>query len=395
MRLWIRTARIIFIVLAFLWTAPYLFLFMFGKAIFRRQFEELTGCAVRVGLVDVGHSLNFLIEKISFENAGAIASISITPDIISCLRGRLVFSEVHIEKPNFTFVRRPKETPPVAHAAESGAVPRFLAVRPLFPNVIKRLIVSNGAVTVIDYRVKPEGLVLRAANIYLAATDFATSLSSITGFELRGDIPWAEGPLAGRLSASGWMNLFKKDMQAHVDIRNIDGLYLASYYAKNIPFEKTGIEKAVLNLATDIVGVNNELTLKCRLELTDIIQRRPTIEEPRHAGERYADAVLERFREKDLNAYVLEFSQTTKMDQPDIGFGIIRTAVEDKLARSRVGGLFKPEAVFLFPGRLAFGVIKGVGDVSRALVEGGVVVGTEVKRALHASFDRGGKSIKK
>ena len=67
-------------------------------------------------------------------------------------------------------------------------------------------------------------------------------------------------------------------MQASVDIRDIDGIYLYPYYANWVDLEGARIEKAKLNFSSKITGINNDVNAACHLALADIV-RRPLAEE--------------------------------------------------------------------------------------------------------------------
>jgi len=86
----------------------------------------------------------------------------------------------------------------------------------------------------------------------------------------RAEIPWREDSGEGIVYTSGWVNLYRKEMQARLEIEGIDGISLHPYYTKWVDLENSRIEQAKLNFFSDVQGMNNEIVAQCRLELTDI-----------------------------------------------------------------------------------------------------------------------------
>lgn len=255
---------------------------------------------------------------------------------------------------------------------------------------IGRLIVSDGAVNFIDNSLGDKELVIKVEHINFRVDNlnFSGRGIQITSFDLKGTIPWREGIEKGRISAEGWFNLFKKDMQTSLKIENIDGVYLYPYYSQWVDLEKARIESATLNFTSNIHGLNNNVTADCHLELTNIVRKRRPDDESPEKAERIADTILGMFKAADQGKIALHFTIRTKMDRPEFGFSDIKTAFEEKLAQARSPNGVKPENILLLPVKILEGAVKGATDVSKAVIDGTFAVGNEVKKAVEGAFKK-------
>jgi hypothetical protein len=85
---------------------------------------------------------------------------------------------------------------------------------------------------------------------------------------------------------------------------------------------------------------------------------------------------------------VLNFSIKTKMDSPDFGINAIKSAFDSTITQARKGQGSTASKVMEMPGQVVGGTVKGVTDVSSALIGGVVSVGKELGKSFGASFKR-------
>ncbi|MCG8431230.1 MAG: hypothetical protein MJA29_08655, partial [Candidatus Omnitrophica bacterium] len=209
-------------------------------------------------------------------------------------------------------------------------------------------------------------------------------------FGVRANIPWHERDKTGVLRSEGWINFFKKDMQAKLKVENIDGIYLEPYYNNYVDFEQARIQDATLRFHCTIHGLANDATVRGEFELMDIVRVPRPEDEYRQPAERLTDTLLVLFQSLDEEGKMkLPIEYDTKLDQPEFGFGIFKAAFVDTVMVARDRRAIKPERVLGFPGKLMTGVFKGVGDLTRAVVVGSVSVADGVRQGVTASFKKG------
>lgn len=386
MKFWTKVLVVIFVVAVIIYGSLYLFLLFKGRSLIVRQLENLTKNKVTIGYFNIAPPLTIEIKAINIEGLANIGSLSISPSILGLLTGSLAFNEIQAIKPEFTF----EQTPYASGSTQSSqSAPKSSAASMRLNFVFKRIIVKDGALNFIDRTISESGIKLVIKDINFKLTNlYVLPRSVITNFELKGRVPWGSGQEQGKIEAEGWLNLFKKDMQATLNIIDIDGIYLYPYYANWVNLEKARIEKARLNFTSNIHGLNNNVTADCHLELTDIVRKPRSPEEPQEKAERITDAVLDIFRSLNQGKIVLDFTIKTKMDRPEFGFGNIKMAFENKLVQGRKASGFQVEGVLKLPTNLLQSTVKSATDLTKTVIDGVASVGKELKKALEDAFSK-------
>lgn len=404
-----RWAKILFrvaIALAIFLSATYIFVLLRGKAIIIKKLEELTHKKVTIGYFDLKPSLNLVIKNLSVSGLANVDTIFISPSIPAFLTGKIALSNVRIIKPELILERNHGQANNVSlvNAAEVVSIPAAPAVpsvpavpsaieKKRFPRVsFKRFSINDGRVNFTDHTVGKEGINIMVTGINFNLNNiYVFPATTITSFDLKGNIPWQEGKEEGKISADGWINFAKKNMLAVLKIEGIDGIYLYPYYENWVDLKKARIESARLAFNSNIHGLNNNVTAECHLELTDIMRNPRSPEESAEKAEKITDAVLDIFKTMDQGKVVLDFTIRTKMDRPEFGFGNIRMAFEEKLLHAREGSGLKPQNFLMLPGKILEGGVKGMTGFSKAVIDGTFAVGNELKKAVTDTFIKGPK----
>jgi len=383
-------------------------MFARGKALILAKLEELTGKKASIGYLTIIPPFNLEIKNLKVEGVADVENISLSPSVPNLIAGRLAFNKIVFIRPQVTYERGtavsalkvtkalPAAVPVSVKAAqkalvEIGAVPK-LTFKPRAPHpidiVIKRMRIKDGTLNYVDHGVGPEGIRITIKDLNFKLSNVHTPFfDDVTNFELKGRMPWRQGVEEGRLEAKGWMNFSKKDMQASFRVSDIDGIYLYPYYSNWVDLEKSRIESAKLAFSSDIQGLDNNVTAACHLELSDIVRTPRPSEAPPEKAEKLTDALLGMFKSVDAGKVVLDFTIRTKMDKPRFVFADVKSAFENKIALARAGS-FRPEGVFLLPGKMLGGTLKGATGLSKALLDGTFTLGKEITKGFEDSFRR-------
>ncbi len=386
----IKILKRVIVVLAIVFAVVYLFLLFKGRTILVRELKQMTQKEVSLGYCSITLPLNINIKNLDIKDLLKVESATISPSFIGFLTGRVVLNSVIVEKPEFTYERFPPQAVGLTSRGNSDAVMAAAKskVRTGIPIILRRLIIKDGRVNYIDHTVSTGGIMITLRDINLKLRNiYAFPASIITNFELSGKIPWKEGQDEGKIEAKGWLDLIRRDMEGSFKIEDIDGIYLYPYYSTWVDLEKARIEKAKLNFSANVKGVNNNVTAECHLELTDIVRKPRPAGEGEDKAEKITNAVLDVFKALNQGKIVLDFTIRTKMDRPELGFGNIKMAFETKMANARSPAV-KAKDVLLFPTKLIEGTVKKSTEISRAVVDGTVALGKELKEALSAAFKK-------
>ena len=412
MKLRIIIALIIILCLGLFYCAAYLFLVFDGKTVLTNHLENFTGKKVTIGTFKVTPPLNIEMGKVDIQDFAKIEHLFISPSPLRFLTGRIGFNEIRLVAPSITLKKTfAKEgdlisvpeaiVPPPASAAPTIASTKdAVAVESTEEKidlnlVIKRISIKRGEVNFIDETAGTAGIKITINEIFLDVTNlYLPSPSLATNFSLKGNIPWSQdnGKEQGKIDFQGWINLYKKDMDASLKINDIDGLYFYPYYSKWVDLEKARIEQAKLNFNSNIHGFDNNLTAECHLELTDIVFKQREPEEAEQKAEKIANAMLDIFKAMNQGKIVLDFTIRTKMDRPEFGFGDIQMAFEEKFTKARKGEGFDFTGLLKLPAKIVESTVKSAADVSKAVIDGTYAVGNEIKKAVTGKL---GKELEK
>lgn len=385
-----KVIAVLIIIVAILFSIAYLFMLLKGESLVKKRLESITQEDVAMQSFSLRFPLNLKIKKLRIGNLMQADSIYISTSLLGFLSGSVILNEIKFSKPEFVyemFATSSKSTLPdgiISKSTSGRKAKKSRRLRLLF----KRIKITDGKVKIIDHTVEEEALQILIKDINLTVENLYLFPASVkTNFSLSGRIPWQQDQEEGKIEAEGWVNLSKKDMQANLKIKDIDGIYLYPYYSNWVDLEKAGIESAKLNFTSDIKGENNDIVANCHLELADIVRRERSPEEPEEKAEKLTDAVLEAFKAMNQGKVVLDFKIRTKMDSPKFGFSNLRTAFEGKLAEGYRG--FSVSDIITFPIKVFDNTVQSATDVSRAVLNGTMAVGKEIKEIFEDSFSKG------
>lgn len=387
MKFWLKILFLGFLTLVILVNLAYLFMLLKGNTIIIRQLENLTHRKVSMDCFNLTFPFNLELYNLNIKGLLKAERVFISLDIFYLLTGNIALNNVRIIRPQITYERTLSATNKADVTAKTTVKSRQGRSSSL---VLKHLSIKDAKLDFIDRLVSPQGIRITAKDINFSLNNrYEFPFSVITNFELKGRIPWQQGREEGKIEAEGWLNLFKKDMQATLKIKDIDGIYLYPYYADWVDLEKARIVSAALNFVSSIHGLNNDIIAECHLELFDILRKPRPPSQPPERAERIADAILGAFKNPDEKKMALDFTVRTKMDNPEFAFSVIKTAVEDRLlAKAKTSEVFQPKNILMLPAQLIEGAVKGATDISKAVIDGTFAVGNEFKNAMQDSFRR-------
>ncbi len=398
MKLFIKILIIVLAILVLLFSAARIFVALRGKALLTQKLEDALKKDVSIGYLGLRKILALEIRGLTIEKLAKIDYIYASPSLSGLLRGKIILNELRVVRPEINWERRlsadePSKNEPISTGkalSPAQEAPNQSKVntsktenRRSTPIVIKSLNVKQGTISFIDRTVSESGVRIILKEVLLDVDNLYLFPKSVfTNFQLTAKIPWQGGSEEGSVYASGWINLYKKDMQARLEIDGIDGIQLYPYYSYWVDLENSRIEKANLNFSSDIQGLNNEITAQCRLELTDIKFKPRPPDQPEHNAEKVATTVLGIFRALNQGRIVLNFTIKTKMDKPEFKLDSISQAVNDTISKAVASDKVKIEDVVLLPGRLLEGVAKGTTGATKAIIDGALSVGKSFKDAI-------------
>jgi hypothetical protein len=363
-----------------------------GKDLLVKKLEEALKRKVTVGSLCTTFPTNIYVRDLEIQDLIKIDEVTVTGEFFDIVHRCFGVAFLKLDHPVVTIAKNPGQSAPEAIVSLVPAGPSPQKKFVLSPFYIAAFVIHKGSLTFIDNISGTQQMSFKANDIEMKVDNinFGFGGSRITSFELKGLIPWPDASASGKLELTGWINVFKKDMQAKLNIEDIDAVYLAPYYSQWLDLEKARIEKARLKFTSDINGLNNEVIAQCHMELTDISFKQRAPEEEESRAEKIAATVLGIFKALDQDKVALNFTVKTSMDRPEFGFEYIKAAITDKVSAAKGKGI-NTEDVVLFPAKLVEGTVKGTTEVTTAVIGGFFSLGKELGKAFFGAFSREGK----
>jgi len=342
LRIKILIAAIISLTIVF--SASYLFLAIKGRDVFIKKLEEFTHKKVTLGAFQLTPFLTLQVNDLQIEGLGRADKVNITPSIPYLLFGNIALNNVLITRPQIDIERfslKPEDAqeflvPGPVPIPDAGQDKSSSAAKKPQLIICKNMVIKDGRINFIDHTAGKSGITIVIKDINFRLSNFYTfPFSGVTTFDFKGRIPWNKDQEEGKVSFQGWLNFFKKDIQAALKIEDIDGVYLQPYYSNWVDIQKERIEKAKLYFSSDIRGLNNNVTVKCHLELSDIVRRPPEAGQGDEKAAKMADSQMGMFKALDQGKIVLDFNTRTKLDRLEFGFDNIKAAFETKAAPAK------------------------------------------------------------
>lgn len=405
----------VFVILSIL---SYTFGGVFARPVLERKLTEIFNRPVEIENLSVSFPAGIRLSNVSIKGLFSAEEVAVSGSLFDIFRKNIRLSKVTIVNPTFkiendfsgavleerkndSFGYQPMQPALGAVYAQAEVMNPVLDLAPSPFNTMKNsfsenrlslgeLIIKGGKLEVIDKRTGEYGISFNIEEFNLSAENinFSQDSHEITSFNLSGKIPWGNKAESGSIRMQGWYNPAKKDMQADLSIQNIDGVYLYPYYAQWVDLEAARIESAKLNFNSRLLGLNNNLTAQCRLELTDIQDKERGEDERKRRAEMIKGEVLRRLSLDEEGKVAVNFVVNTKIDDPRFGFVNIQDAVTDKLVKAGKSRSFNPLAIIFIPGKIVEEAVKSTADISKAVIGGAFSVGKELTGALIGSFKK-------
>jgi len=399
-----KPLKIIFSTLVFLPLIAFIGLHTFvsikGRKLLTSKLHSIFQSDVIVGRVATSFPLNLIVKDLEVKSWFKVKKVFAGTGIIDILGGNFILSDLKLEGIEFELEKKKRGdqtqtqaqtqipvsletvTANVAQVQEDFFLPQHI--------ILRRLIISNGSFTYIDSTKGeiPIKILVKDLNVRLDNFQWPFRASEVVSLQISGKVPWENIKEEGRIDLKGWINFYKKDMNVKIKVKDIDGVYIYPYYSSWIDIDKARVEKARLDFSSDITGLNNEVNANCHLEMTQLTFK-PKEEEAQQARiEKITKIVVGLLKALNQGRVVLDFNFKTKMDNPEFGLGIIQQAFKDKLYQARKNQDSGALQIIKFPGKIIESTITSAVDLTKSVINGTVVVGKELKKAMDSSFSR-------
>ncbi|MFA5059206.1 MAG: DUF748 domain-containing protein [Candidatus Omnitrophota bacterium] len=302
--------------LSVVFISAFIFISINGKRLVETHLKEIFHRPVVIGSVYVSFPLTIHIKDLSVDDYFRVSSIAAAIDPFHFADKDVRLRKLILTEP-FIVIKK----------GESGIVlgspsdqkdnaatkiePQENIVREDFSGLaIDQLLIREGKFNFVDTPSDPEGFSIALKDINLKASRVSFGpRATTTKFHFKAYVqnPHASSS-AGTIKGGGWVNWHKKDMDATLEVSNLDGKTFSHYYKDS--FSKD-VKSIFIDATTRLISKNNEMNVKCQLKIRDLVF------EP--AGEKdsksfsFEDMLLSGMQSQN-NEMTLNLNFKTKMD---------------------------------------------------------------------------------
>ena len=170
----------------------------------------------------------------------------------------------------------------------------------------------DGKIIFTDRKVSPAGYQVIVNKLYIKVSKVSLPLQSLaTNFDLSAQLDTPLGEAFGKITFSGWLDYLAKDMDAKLEVKEMDVTNFSPYYGNFISNKK--LLSANLNLGSTFKAKNNALNIITDLNLTNLVYEKTE----EQLGLELAKNTLDLFTDAFGNLNLV-FDIDTKLDNPAI-----------------------------------------------------------------------------
>ena len=260
---------------------------------------------IKTSLGKISLSLPFVVtlERLEVGDLASIKKISFSPNLIALIFGKVVIHGLTITEPVINLVESPdgKLNLPVLEQKGKG-----LKIYPTSLNL------RDGKIIFTDRKVSPAGYQVIVNKLYIKVSKVSLPLQSLaTNFDLSAQLDTPLGEAFGKITFSGWLDYLAKDMDAKLEVKEMDVTNFSPYYGNFISNKK--LLSANLNLGSTFKAKNNALNIITDLNLTNLVYEKTE----EKLGLELAKNTLDLFTDAFGNLNLV-FDIDTKLDNPAI-----------------------------------------------------------------------------
>jgi len=280
---------------------------VYAPRIVEQQIQQNLKLKASLKKISLSPPFTITLENLEIGNLASIKKISLSPNLIALLFGKIVIHGLNIIDPVINLMQSADGTLNLPVLDPQGKPPEIY---------LTSLRVQNAKVVFTDKKIIPEGFQVIVNKLNIKVAKVSLPLTSLaTNFDISAQLLNSSGKAFGNIAFDGWLDYLAKDMDAKLEVKNMDIANLAPYYGNFISKKK--IASAMLNLDSVFKAKNNALNILTDFNLSKIIYEKTDelekLEEPPALN--LVSNALDLFTDADGNLS-LQFQIDTQLDNP-------------------------------------------------------------------------------
>lgn len=246
------------VVVVFIFFGVYVFVGVTGKSILSQSLSKKIGKEVQIGSFYIMPPYVISIGNLEIKDLISVERIKLEPSISGLLAGRFGINKLVLIRPKLSLERLDYSRFNFHETIDYIKSKRETAERKSRVDFfVKEAIIEEGEIS-FDDRVAglSFSIVPLEASVITSLKDFKTRVN------LEAPVVSSDKRELGRLSANGWLNFLKKDMDAELHFSDAEIVYFSPYFKNLVKKVKSG----KLFFTATMVSQDNDLNINCHLE---------------------------------------------------------------------------------------------------------------------------------
>lgn len=288
---------------------------IYAPKIVADQIQQALKVKVHLDKISLSLPCTIALEKLEIGNLAKIKRISFSPNLIALLFGKVVIHGLTITEPVVYLERSAngKLNLPLVEQKPAAKAPE------VYPTSLKiqgaRIIFTDKKVNGTEYHMMVDKLNINVSKVSLPITSLATN------FGLSCQLVNQAGEVFGEVDFSGWLDYLARDMDATLQIKDMEVTNFSAYYGNFISNKK--LISAKLELTSIFKAKDNALNIKTDFNLSKLVYDE---NQPQEMSLDLAKNALDFFTDSRGNLR-LEFDIDTWLDKPALSQAKLKSVI--------------------------------------------------------------------
>ena len=286
----------------------------YAPRIVEQQIVQNLKLKARLGKISLSLPFSINLEKLEIGNLANIKKISFSPNLAALLFGKIVIHGLNIVEPVINLEQSAEGKLNLPVFDQKGKPPEIY---------LTGLNLRDGKIIFTDKKVSAEGFQVIINKLNIKAAKVALPITSLaTNFSVSGELLSQQAEAFGKITFSGWLDYLAKDLDAELEVKELDVTKFSVYYGNFISNRK--LSSARLDLVSTFKAKHNALQIITALELSNLVYAQAQAAQPLDLD--LMKNALDLFTDAKGNLS-LEFNIDTLLDNPALSQEKIKSII--------------------------------------------------------------------
>ncbi len=233
----------------------------YAPKIVENQIQQNLKVKVRLNKVSLSLPFTITLEKLEIGNLASIKKISLSPNLVALLFGKIVIHGLNIIEPVINLEQSADGKLNLPVLEQKGNPPAIY---------VTSFNLRDGKIIFTDKKITPGGFQVIVNKLNIKVSKVVLPITSLAAnFRITAQLLSFQGTPFGDIVFSGWLDYLAKDMDAELEVKDLDVTNFSVYYGNFISNRK--LSSAKLDLISTFKAKHNALQIVSKLNLSHLV----------------------------------------------------------------------------------------------------------------------------